>query len=67
MQYNLEMKKARIENEIVVQNKCIDKALNDFYKGDLTNEVYTRQYNFINDSIKRLAEEKKKLIINYYF
>lgn len=61
MQYNLEMKKARIENEIVVQNKCIDKALNDFYKGDLTNEVYTRQYNFINDSIKRLDEEKKEI------
>lgn len=61
MQYNLEMKKARIENEINLQNSCIDKALNDFYKEEITKEIYTRQYNLINDSIKRMVEEVKEI------
>lgn len=61
MQYNLEMKKLRIENEIKVQNACIDKALNDFYKEEITKEVYTRQYNLINDNIKRLVDETKEI------
>ncbi len=60
MQYNLEMKKLRIENEIKVQNACIDKALNDFYKEEITKDVYTRQYNLINDNIKRLVDETKE-------
>lgn len=61
MQYNLEMKKLRIENEIKVQNACIDKALNDFYKEEITKDVYTRQYNLINDNIKRLVDETKEI------
>ena len=61
MQYNLEMKKLRIENEIKVQNTCIDKALNDFYKEEITKDVYTRQYNLINDNIKRLVDETKEI------
>ena len=61
MQYNLEMKKLRIENEIKVQNVCIDKALNDFYKEEITKDVYTRQYNLINDNIKRLVDETKEI------
>lgn len=61
MQYNLEMKKLRIENEIKVQNSCIDKALNDFYKEEITKDVYTRQYNLINDNIKRLVDETKEI------
>ena len=61
MQYNLEMKKLRIENEIKVQNACIDKALNDFYKEEITKDVYTRQYNLINDNIKHLVDETKKI------
>ena len=61
MQYNLETKKLRIENEIKVQNACIDKALNDFYKEEITKDVYTRQYNLINDNIKRLVDETKEI------
>lgn len=61
MQYNLEMKKLRIENEIKVQNACIDKALNEFYKEEITKDVYTRQYNLINDNIKRLVDEIKEI------
>ena len=61
MQYNLEMKKLRIENDIKVQNACIDKALNDFYKEEITKDVYTRQYNLINDNIKRLVDETKEI------
>ncbi len=61
LQYNLKMKKARVENEIKVQNTCIDKALNDFYKEKITKEVYTRQYNLINDNIKRMIEDVKKI------
>ena len=61
MQYNLEMKKLRLENDIKVQNNCIDKALNDFYKEEITKDVYTRQYNLINDNIKRLVDETKEI------
>lgn len=61
IQYDLEMKKARIENEIRVQNTCIDKALNDFYKEEITKEVYTRQYNLINSNIKRMMDEVKEI------
>ena len=61
LQYNLEMKKARIENEIKVQNNCIDKALNDFYKNEITKDIYTRQYNLINDKIKSLIDETKEI------
>ena len=61
MQYNLEMKKLRLENDIKVQNNCIDKALNDFYKEEITKDVYTRQYNLINDNIRRLVDETKEI------
>ena len=61
LQYNLKMKKTRVENEIKVQNTCIDRALNDFYKEKITKEVYTRQYNLINDNIKRMIDDVKKI------
>ncbi len=61
---NLEMKKVRIKNEIKMQNICLDKALNDFYKEKITKEMYTRQYNLINDTIKNLINESQKIDID---
>ena len=44
-----------------MQNNCIDKALNDFYKNEITKDIYTRQYNLINDKIKSLIDETKEI------
>ena len=60
-QYNLIMQKDRIENEIKIQNTCIDKALNDFYKEDISKDIYLRQYNLITDNIEKKTNELNEI------